>query len=38
MLKKNTSEAVETGIFGVPSFIVEEKLYFGQDRMHWFLN
>ena len=37
-LKKNTSEAVDKGIFGVPSFIVEKKLYFGQDRMHWFLD
>ena len=38
ILKKNTSKAVDLGIFGVPSFIVEEKLYFGQDRMEWFIN
>ncbi len=37
-LKRNTSEAVDLGMFGVPSFIVDEKLYFGQDRMHWFLD
>ena len=38
MLKKNTSDAVDLGIFGVPSFIVDDTLYFGQDRIHWFLN
>ena len=37
-LKANTSEAVSKGLFGVPSFIVDGKLFFGQDRMHWFLN
>ena len=37
-LKKVTSEAVDKGLFGVPSFILNNTLYFGQDRMHWFLN
>ena len=37
-LKNNTSEAVDKGIFGVPSFIVNQELYFGQDRMDWFIN
>ncbi len=37
-LKKVTSDAVELGLFGVPSFIIDENLYFGQDRMQWFLN
>jgi 2-hydroxychromene-2-carboxylate isomerase len=37
-LKNNTSKAVEKGIFGVPSFIVDGELYFGQDRMDWFIN
>jgi len=37
-LKNNTERAVDLGIFGVPSFIVDDKLFFGQDRMHWFLN
>ena len=37
-LKKVTSIAVEKGIFGVPSFILDDTLFFGQDRMHWFLN
>ena len=37
-LKKLTSNAVEKGLFGVPSFIVDNTLYFGQDRVQWFLN
>ena len=37
-LKDNTSKAVSKGLFGVPSFIVDGKLFFGQDRMQWFLN
>ena len=37
-LKNNTSKAVDIGIFGVPSFIVNGELYFGQDRMEWFIN
>ena len=37
-LKANTSQAVSKGLFGVPSFIVDGKLFFGQDRMQWFLN
>ena len=37
-LKSDTSVAVTKGLFGVPSFIVDGKLYFGQDRMQWFLN
>jgi len=37
-LKNETSLAVEKGLFGVPSFIIDSKLFFGQDRMQWFLN
>ena len=37
-LKKVTAEAVEKGLFGVPSFIVDNTLFFGQDRIRWFLN
>lgn len=37
-LKSLTSQAVENGLFGVPAFIVEGELYFGQDRMDWFLD
>ena len=37
-LKVNTSKAVSKGLFGVPSFIVDGRLFFGQDRIQWFLN
>ena len=37
-LKIVTSNAVELGMFGVPSFIVDGKLFFGQDRMSWFID
>ena len=37
-LKNVTAKAVELGIFGAPSFLVDGKLFFGQDRMQWFLN
>lgn len=37
-LKRRTDEALEHGVFGVPSFIVEghsgPRLFFGQDRLH----
>ena len=31
----NTKEAVSRGIFGAPSFIIGDKLIFGQDRLHF---
>ena len=31
-LKVLTEDAVKLGLFGVPSFIVNDKLYFGQDE------
>ena len=37
-LKNETAKAVELGIFGAPSFLVDGKLFFGQDRMHFFLD
>ena len=37
-LKGVTSKAIELGLFGVPTFIIDGELYFGQDRMHWFLD
>ncbi len=30
-----TAEAVENGLFGMPSFIVDGELYWGQDRLDW---
>ena len=32
------TKGVAKGLFGVPSFIVDGRLFFGQDRMQWFLN
>jgi len=38
-LRRRTDEALENGVFGVPTFIVEgpagPRLFFGQDRLHF---
>ena len=34
-LIKNTTEAVEKGVFGAPTFIVNNELIFGQDRLEF---
>lgn len=34
-LKENTAKALGLGIFGVPSFIIDGQLIFGQDRFLW---
>ncbi|XP_062521213.1 uncharacterized protein LOC134196160 [Corticium candelabrum] len=34
-LRRNTDEALKHGAFGVPSFCVNNRLYFGVDRMHF---
>ena len=36
-LKKRTSEAYEKGIFGAPTFISNNKLFWGQDRIEFVL-
>lgn len=33
-LRTHTDRAVRLGVFGVPSFRVDEALFFGQDRLH----
>jgi 2-hydroxychromene-2-carboxylate isomerase len=33
MLIDSTNQALENGVFGVPSFVVEDELYWGKDRM-----
>jgi 2-hydroxychromene-2-carboxylate isomerase len=33
-LMVNTSDAVERGVFGSPSFFVGSELFFGKDRLH----
>jgi len=35
MLKANTQEAADRGAFGAPTFFVGDKMYFGQDRLHF---
>ncbi|XP_065056055.1 uncharacterized protein LOC135684423 [Rhopilema esculentum] len=35
ILFENTNEAVKRGAFGVPSFWVNNRLYFGCDRLHF---
>jgi len=32
-LQSNTQEAIAQGVFGVPSFVVDEKLFWGQDAL-----
>jgi 2-hydroxychromene-2-carboxylate isomerase len=36
-LRRATDEAVADGVFGVPSFFVDGRLHWGQDRLHLFL-
>ena len=37
-LKKRTEEAYNNGIFGVPSFTINNKIFWGQDRLDFVLN
>ncbi len=37
-LKKRTSEAYEKGIFGAPTFVSNNKIFWGQDRIEFALN
>ena len=37
-LKKKTGEAYEKGIFGAPSFVSNNKVFWGQDRIEFVLN
>ena len=37
-LKKRTDDAYQKGIFGVPSFVVNNKIFWGQDRLEFVLN
>ena len=34
-LKKRTDEAFKKGIFGLPSFVVNNKMFWGQDRLEF---
>jgi 2-hydroxychromene-2-carboxylate isomerase len=35
MLIDSTNDALERGIFGVPSFVIDGELYWGKDRMEF---
>jgi len=37
-LRKRTNEAYEKGIFGAPSFVSNNKVFWGQDRIEFALN
>ena len=37
-LKRKTNEAYQKGIFGAPSFISNNKIFWGQDRLEFALN
>ena len=37
-LKKRTDNAHDKGIFGAPSFIVNNKIFWGQDRLEFVIN
>ena len=37
-LKKKTAEAYEKGIFGAPSFVANNKIFWGQDRIEFALD
>ena len=37
-LKKKTDDAFKLGIFGAPSFIINNKIFWGQDRLEFVLN
>jgi 2-hydroxychromene-2-carboxylate isomerase len=32
-LKETTEKAVERGVFGAPTMFVEDKMFFGNDRL-----
>ena len=34
-LRQNTDEALERGAFGAPTFFVGDKMFFGNDRLHF---
>ncbi len=37
MLAKNSATAISDGVFGVPSFVIDESLYFGNDRLEFLI-
>ena len=37
-LRKRTNDAFEKGIFGAPTFVVNNKIFWGQDRIEFALS
>ena len=37
LLRKKTNEAYEKGVFGAPTFIINNKIFWGQDRIEFVL-
>ena len=37
-LRKKTNEAYQKGIFGAPTYVVNNKIFWGQDRIEFALN
>ena len=37
LLRKKTNEAYEKGVFGAPTFVVNNKIFWGQDRIEFAL-
>jgi len=35
MVERNTAEAVERGVFGAPTYLVDDQVFFGQDRLSY---
>jgi len=34
-IERNTNEAVERGVFGAPTYLVDDQVFFGQDRLNY---
>jgi 2-hydroxychromene-2-carboxylate isomerase len=37
LLRKKTNDAYEKGVFGAPTFVVNSKIFWGQDRIEFAL-
>ena len=37
LLRKKTSDAYQKGIFGAPTFVANNKIFWGQDRIEFVL-
>ena len=35
LLKKKTDEAYDKGVFGAPTYVVNNKIFWGQDRLEF---